>query len=319
VELNQVDSALKQRLVGAVVLIALGVIFIPMLLNGPAPASGTRELNLEIPAEPEPPQSTRLLPVDASMDTPLPPPVTVDVAPRAEPIEQPAVVSEAPPVESGEAPNQAPGEPVEPLAAVEQVAPVPIKPITPASERAAQRVDGRYALQLGIYSNPDNLSQLKRKLALIKVNVYEESIMVSGKPATRLRAGPYADRAAAESDKAKITLSDANLPLAILNLASGDRPAQEQRAPAATSPNAPRLSSGWAVQVGIFSSIENANKLKERIIASGQAAFVSEISTQDGKSFRVRVGPELKRENANALKDKVNAQFGLEGFVVAHP
>ena len=29
------DSVLKQRLVGAVVLVALGVIFIPMLLEGP--------------------------------------------------------------------------------------------------------------------------------------------------------------------------------------------------------------------------------------------------------------------------------------------
>ncbi|HEY1138760.1 MAG TPA: sporulation protein, partial [Lysobacter sp.] len=34
------EPALKQRVIGAVVLIALAVIFLPMLIKGPAPESG---------------------------------------------------------------------------------------------------------------------------------------------------------------------------------------------------------------------------------------------------------------------------------------
>lgn len=50
------DLALKQRLVGAIVLIALAVIFLPMLLDG----SGTPEsldVEVEIPERDEPPES----------------------------------------------------------------------------------------------------------------------------------------------------------------------------------------------------------------------------------------------------------------------
>ena len=48
------DSSLKQRLVGAIVLIALAVIFLPMLVKGPAPDSGVSDVSLAIPAEPKP-------------------------------------------------------------------------------------------------------------------------------------------------------------------------------------------------------------------------------------------------------------------------
>lgn len=48
------DSALKQRLVGAIVLVALAVIFLPMMLDGSG-TSGPREIAIEIPAQPEPP------------------------------------------------------------------------------------------------------------------------------------------------------------------------------------------------------------------------------------------------------------------------
>ena len=47
------DTSLKQRLVGAVVLVALAVIFLPMLVKGPAPDSGVSDVALDVPAEPE--------------------------------------------------------------------------------------------------------------------------------------------------------------------------------------------------------------------------------------------------------------------------
>jgi cell division septation protein DedD len=37
-----VDTPLKQRLIGAIVLVALAVIFLPMLVKGPAPDSGAQ-------------------------------------------------------------------------------------------------------------------------------------------------------------------------------------------------------------------------------------------------------------------------------------
>src|SRR5690606_41879083 len=57
------DPALKQRLVGAGVLVALAVIFLPMLVQGPAPDSGVADVSLEVPDAPAGDFETRELPL----------------------------------------------------------------------------------------------------------------------------------------------------------------------------------------------------------------------------------------------------------------
>src|SRR5687768_9075110 len=57
------DAALKQRLIGAAVLVALAVIFLPILVDGPEPQTGTSSVPLDIPAPPERSFETRELPV----------------------------------------------------------------------------------------------------------------------------------------------------------------------------------------------------------------------------------------------------------------
>ncbi|HEX2082645.1 MAG TPA: sporulation protein, partial [Xanthomonadaceae bacterium] len=47
------DTPTKQRLVGAAVLIALAVIFLPMLVKGPAPDSGVSDVPLDMPRQPD--------------------------------------------------------------------------------------------------------------------------------------------------------------------------------------------------------------------------------------------------------------------------
>ena len=64
------DTALKQRLIGAVVLVALAVIFLPMLIKGPAPDSGVSDVPLAVPASPNGEFETRELPLVAPGATP---------------------------------------------------------------------------------------------------------------------------------------------------------------------------------------------------------------------------------------------------------
>ena len=66
------EPALKQRVIGAVVLIALAVIFLPMLIKGPAPESGASNVPLELPKAPGGDFETRELP----LVTPGPAPAT---------------------------------------------------------------------------------------------------------------------------------------------------------------------------------------------------------------------------------------------------
>lgn len=58
------ESTLKQRLVGAIVLVALAVIFLPMLLDGSG-QSGPRDVAIDIPEQPQPPRD-RLAQPEAS-------------------------------------------------------------------------------------------------------------------------------------------------------------------------------------------------------------------------------------------------------------
>ena len=57
------ESGLKQRLIGAAVLVALAVIFLPMLVQGTAPDSGVSDLPLQMPDQPAGEYETRDLPL----------------------------------------------------------------------------------------------------------------------------------------------------------------------------------------------------------------------------------------------------------------
>ena len=77
------DIALKQRLVGASVLIALAVIVLPMLLGGPQPA----ELDFE----------TRRYPIGESPPASVPPPAREAAGPTAKPLPTPGSTVKAAP------------------------------------------------------------------------------------------------------------------------------------------------------------------------------------------------------------------------------
>ena len=64
------ETALKQRLIGAAVLVALAVIFLPMLIKGPAPESGLSDVSLTSPDAPKGEFETRELPLVSPGDAP---------------------------------------------------------------------------------------------------------------------------------------------------------------------------------------------------------------------------------------------------------
>jgi len=75
----------------------------------------------------------------------------------------------------------------------------------------------------------------------------------------------------------------------------------------------------WVVQLGSFSSKVNADKLNLNLRKSGFPAFV-EPQTKKGKtSYRVRVGPEILRSDADALLKKIKSKMKLDGIVLNYP
>ena len=74
----------------------------------------------------------------------------------------------------------------------------------------------------------------------------------------------------------------------------------------------------WAVQLGSFSSKENAERLAADLRDQGFAAFLSQLQTNTGALQRVRIGPQKDRASAESIAAQL-AQAGHSGRVVPHP
>ncbi|MNF99905.1 cell division protein DedD [compost metagenome] len=72
------------------------------------------------------------------------------------------------------------------------------------------------------------------------------------------------------------------------------------------------LSVSWSVQLASLANRESAGKLQKTLRSQGYNAY---IRTADGKN-RVFVGPLIERAEADRLRDLLNRQQNLKGFVV---
>lgn len=114
-------------------------------------------------------------------------------------------------------------------------------------------------------------------------------------------------------------------PLPATSAPRGDAPPVVQALdsdPPRTRPAAPPDTSdpaaGWAVQVGSFSSQSNADKLARRLTDLGYKAFVSRKVIDDRVMYRVRVGPQRSRDDAEAIARRLRAE-DQPVRIVEHP
>ncbi len=181
---------LKQRLVGAIVLVALAVIFIPMLLSGEGNLGGGID-GSNIPAEPD----FRFPPVPAAPKAP--PVAAAPVVPLGDDdeIESPAVPDKPVP-EKKVTTNQSATKP--PAKVVEKV---PAKPIPPPVVKAAPAESGKvsgWVVQVGSFSARNNARALRDKLRKQGHASFVESIKSTSGRVYRVRVGPELSKAAAD-------------------------------------------------------------------------------------------------------------------------
>lgn len=309
------DDALRQRLVGAAVIIALAVIFVPMLLDSPEESQRTQQVDLTIPPRAEPGMETRRLPLDPAMTAPQPSPDAVAEGAGQD-------VADPVPADGGiaalDTPAAAPPEAAQPDAPPKvapqapAVDPAAAKPEAPAPSLPQPAAGGRFLAQFGSYAERANAEALVRDLARAGVPATLETLPgSSGRALHRVRSKPYATRAEADAARLGAQRQIAGLASSVVELAAADA--------AQSTPARPNLS-GWAVQVGVFTRKEGAEELAGRLRAGGYAAFVEPVKLAGGQtSHRVRVGPEAKRESAQRIQGELKSKFKLDALVVAHP
>jgi len=301
------EPALKQRLLGAVVLIALAIIFVPMLFSGSGPKQDSSTVNLELPPPPSREFETRVLPVDAGNRDASPMPSRE--AMPAEPVT--TIDTQAPERPDALAHDQQPvpaaSAPVEPVAAE------PVAPANPARVEAGKAAGARYLVHLGFYSSNKNADDLVATLKRSGFAAYAEAAEFNGKAAQRVRVGPFADRAEAEAARIRIKQVRSDVPGSVIALA------EDARADAPASAVPADKAGSWAVQLGAFSDVDDANKLRGRLQAAGFAAYVDSLAAEGKTLWRVRAGPETDRGNAEALRARINDKLKVNGIVVTEP
>jgi len=236
------ERPLKQRLIGGAALVALAVIFLPMILHG----SGKGESLFGGPSVPPKPDWALAPPPGATAPARVTSPVPAPAGPLI--VDGPA----------GAAP-ESPG-PAKPVSAHRKAPGAGIR--TPAVDKAPQ--------------------------------VPERGAGGAISSASR-NASPGATPGRAP------------------RATSGIVPTPAQHPPAASGLHA------WVVQLASLSRESNAVALRDRLRRAGFKAFVERVRVNGKPVFRVRVGPELDRDRAEALRRRLQQTQNLRGIVLVYP
>ena len=196
----QLKKRARRRLVGAVALVLLIVVFLPMVLDS-EPRPLNQDIAITIPPIPKP-ESTPQTP--APIATAPAASVTPHVA--GMPQAAPALVPEAAPaVEPKPEPPKSEAPKPEPKAESKPVAkPAPKHEVKPAPPSHAAVGDESFVVQLGAFSNAGNAKALQKKLQDNKFKAYTELVKNAGGDRTRVRVGPYSSRDAAEKARDRL-------------------------------------------------------------------------------------------------------------------
>lgn len=344
------EPALKQRLIGAAVLVALAVIFLPMLIKGPAPESGASDVPLTLPNAPQGQFETRELPLVGPGDAPKGGVVGMDAPSDGERLPTVDTAAE------------------KPAASTDAMQPAAV-------------AGGDYAVSFGSYATEADAQRVVKALQTAQLPGYQESTRSGERTLHRVRIGPYASQAEAEAARlesakvrgdvgAKVVTLDAeanapalasapqpasvSAPVPLNPAATATSPskpvalpaepakpatasttakpkpatplavaaAKPEQAPSkpAPTPTKPAASAvGFAVQLGAFGNAADATRLRDKARASGFSAFVEQVRTDKGLLNRVRIGPVVSRTEADQLKAQIAAKLGIDGIVRPHP
>jgi len=187
----------RRRLVGAIALVLLMIVVLPMILQDRTTQAPKQDVVVSIPSqdqglnqsqEAQPPEvqapATEVAPATIQQATPEPTPVEqkpAETSASAASNDKPAVPVEAP---KTEAPKQ--------------------EPAKTAAKAPESKPSASYFVQIGVFSDPDNVKQMQDKLSEKGLKTRTESIETAKGKKTRLRVGPFADKKDAETALEKV-------------------------------------------------------------------------------------------------------------------
>ena len=203
----QLKKRARRRLVGAVAVAGLAAVVLPMVMDE-EPKQQIQDVQIRIPSQNQAP----FKPMDGKPEPAAP---RGDAAATLPPVEAPAAKpAETHPEKAAERPVDVPAE-AKSEHKVEKPAPKPAektneKAIEKANDKPARAEEnkaggnGQYLILIGAFANPANVRQLQTKIGELGIKVITEPLDSPDGKKTRVRAGPFASREAADKALEKI-------------------------------------------------------------------------------------------------------------------
>lgn len=233
----QLKKRARRRLVGAIALAGLAAVVLPIVMDK-QPTQQVQDVQIQIPGQEQVPfnpnpEMPPLLPPAEDSATPTNPATeptraaSDSVKPANSAVKAPEKTSEKKPEKAAEKKPEKPKENTPdktPEKAVEKAAEKPPTKRPETTEQDAQRAaailagkaaatppaasaernGSSYAILIGAFSNPANVKQLQGKIGELGIKVYTEALDTPKGKKTRVRAGPFATKEAADQALAKI-------------------------------------------------------------------------------------------------------------------
>ena len=240
--LEVVRRRARYRLIGAVVLVFVAVVAFPLLFDTqPRPVAVDTPILIpdrdstsplvsakpvpaaQAPAKPLLPASA-VVPAQASLDAGKEEVVSPGAAPASTTEPEPKPVASAP-AKMASAAASTPAKPAPAPAKSEKTEKsAPAKPTNDGAKakallegKPAASEHAKLALQVGAFSDPDKVREVRRKLEQAGLKTYTQVVEgKDGKKTTRVRVGPFETRS--EADKAAARIRKLDLPVSVLNL-----------------------------------------------------------------------------------------------------
>jgi DedD protein len=198
----------RRRLLGAVVLLGIGVIAFPLLFE-----TQPRPLPVDIPIVIPPRDGAPPLALPAPRPAARPAASAPVVAAVPPPVaEQPAEAPAPAPVKASEPP--APSKPV--VAAAPPPKPTPPAKPAPEAPKPSAQAAGRFVVQIGAFSEASAVRDVRSKAEKAGLATFTQTVNTADGQRTRVRVGPFASREDAE--KAAAQAKAAGLGSSVLTL-----------------------------------------------------------------------------------------------------
>jgi len=210
----QLRKRARRRLVGAIALVTVIAVFLPMVLDHePKPVS--QDVSIKIPSPDAGVFTSKIVPVAPGQKS-APAAKSEAVVPSQPAMEPPAAKAESPKVAAAPKPaaevivpppndteasppkKAAPAKPAEKPVAAE-----PVKTVEKAAENGKPLAKGAagYVVQVAALNDPDKAKQMRDQIGATGLKAYTEVVPTAKGNVTRVRAGPFVSRA--DADKAR--------------------------------------------------------------------------------------------------------------------